>query len=808
MNDRDSPNVGATEWTTQSPAALDVLFDRFPAPSWIYDVSTLRFLDVNRAAIERYGYSRQEFLTMTLPDLWVREDIPSLLEAVASPDTATHDSRIWKQQGKNESAFSARIIWRPILHNGCHARLVSVSEVEDSLLNIVWDNANDSMRLTDQNGMVTRVNNAYCRFIGLPQSELENQPFWIIYPDEAQADIRAHYLERFQKGLLTGMAEHTVTLREGRRCRIQLSNSPIHTPQGIWILTVWRDITERTNAEDRMRTMLAELERARQESEAANRAKSTFLANMSHEIRTPMNGVIGMTGLLLETDLTAEQRDFAETVRTSAESLLAVINDILDFSKIEAGKLAIESLSFDLGLVIEDVIEMLAPKAAEKSIDLVLQFPSDLPRHFIGDAGRIRQVVTNLVGNAVKFTSDGQIVIDVKCEGEQQNLASIRVSVQDTGCGVPEDKIASLFQKFSQADSSTTRKYGGTGLGLAISKQLVELMGGSIGVRSQRSAGSTFWFTLPLELDRHPRSEPVPVADLHGLRALIVDDNEVNRRVLHEQITSWGMRNGAFPRGEQVVGALRSARSEGDPYHFVLLDYEMPGMNGLEVAEAIKADPANRDCVIILLTSVGHWSELRRTEGAWVDASLVKPVRRSQLLNTLATAWSKKLQVSQVRRSTSAPQAPKCVEGKLAGEFAGSSVRVMVAEDNAVNRKVAILMLETMGIRPDVAANGREAVDLFDKSSHDLILMDCQMPELDGYAASMQIRKREQGERRTVILAMTAEAMEGAREICLQAGMDDYISKPVKREELAEVVRKWLVPLQEASELSPAAVLT
>ena len=356
-----------------------------------------------------------------------------------------------------------------------------------------------------------------------------------------------------------------------------------------------------------------------------------------------MNGVIGMTGLLLETALNPEQRDYAETVRRSAEALLTVINDILDFSKIEAGKLTIEAEPLDLRLVMEEVNEMLAPKAEDKKLDVVLEYPSQLASHFVGDAGRIRQVLTNLIGNAIKFTEAGQVLVSVECEHQDAKGAAIVVSVQDTGAGIPEHKISTLFQKFTQVDGSTTRVYGGTGLGLAISKQLVELMGGTVGVRSRPGEGSTFWFRLSLPLDEHPQHAiPAPASNLQDLRVLIVDDNEVNRRVLHNQVTSWGMRNGSFASGEGVVEGMRQARAVGDPYHFVLLDYQMPGLDGAAVADAIKNDPLLHDTVVILLTSVGHWSDVRPMEGTRIDASLVKPVRQSQLLNAMAAAWSRR----------------------------------------------------------------------------------------------------------------------------------------------------------------------
>ena len=643
--------------------------------------------------------------------------------------------------------------------------------------------------IKDSQGRVLYMNESMSRIYNIKLEDLEGKYLADWIPAEIANKIRQNDQEvlknkhsmQFEEAIPTpdGILHHWLNFR-----------FPLEGPDGeLFVGTVGIDITARKEAE-------AALQAAKEMAETANHAKSEFLANMSHEIRTPLNGVVGMTDLALGTELTPEQREYLDTVKLSADSLLTVINDILDFSKIEAGKIDLEMVDFNVRDHFEATLKTLAFRCDEKGIELLCEVAAEVPEMACGDSNRLRQIVVNLVGNAIKFTDKGEVALKVHVETIEGGHCVLHFAVSDTGIGIPPEKQKLIFEPFSQADTSTTRKYGGTGLGLTISTRLVEMMGGRMWLESEVGRGSVFHFTVRMAASETAIEVGMiaPAELLHGVKVLVADDNRTNRRILEGMLKRWDMISTSVEEGETALAALSSAFEAGEPFKLILTDMHMPKMDGFGLIERIRQRPELSTATIMMLTSAGHRGDALRCQELGVAAYLLKPIRQSELREAIARVLGAREQKGAI---------PLITRYSLGDAIDPTSVlNVLVAEDNAVNQRLAARMLEKRGHRVTVARNGHEAVEALTKQVYDLVLMDIQMPEMDGFEATSVIREREgDSGAHMPIIALTAHAMKGDKERCLAAGMDGYLSKPIRSQELDEVLEKYVTLRREPARL-------
>jgi len=740
----------------------------------------------NSGAERTFGWQGGELVgqpsAITVPERH-REAHMNIVRGLASGDRTMADKPIpFRGLHRDGHEFPAEIVFSPVWQAGSfrargfvrnlteRKRLESALRESEERNRAFLDHIEDGYCELDLKGKYLFVNDAYCRMFNRTKDEVMGASYKQFFGEERMAIIRDIYHQVYVTGEPVKAFENEFKPGHFVEQSISLKRNVKGEPTGF--VNVIRDCNDRKRHEQ-------ELAAAKLAAETANQAKSEFLANMSHEIRTPMNGIIGMTDLALATKLTPEQREFLSMVRSSADTLLVVINDILDYSKIEAGKIVFDPVPFNLCEVVGDTMKTLAISAHRKGLELAFRIDPEAPPDVVGDSVRLRQVLLNLVGNAVKFTEKGEVVVNVSLEERGPSELRLHFSVRDSGIGIAPEKQAKLFQPFEQADSSTTRHYGGTGLGLAISKRIVQLMNGDMWAESAPGAGSTFHFTILLGVAATAENlVPVGAQNLDGLRVLVVDDNATNRRILEETARSWKMHAESAGSGEAAMSKLAEAFQLQRPFRLILLDEDMPGMSGLEVVRRIRANPELSGATIMLLTSVDQSATAAQCRQLGVESYLIKPVKPAELLATIRKAMDKH------------PSEPAARKIAAVATQNGHSLHILVAEDNSVNQMLARALLGKMGHRITLVGNGAEALSKWSEADFDLILMDVQMPEMDGFEATRSIRRLEQSGEHIPIIAMTARAMSGDRERCLEAGMDDYVSKPVNRKVLEETIQR------------------
>jgi PAS domain S-box-containing protein len=683
----------------------------------------------------------------------------------------------------------------PSQPDGRRERRASLRDGESLFLSLVHGIPAYFVR-KDHTGQIVFANDQYAKLMGTTASEMVGKTMADFYDGEFAESARLEDQQVTESGEIIEDVFDDVIDGETRYFASRKGPVRDENNQIVGIQTIFWDITKQRLAEQALLAEREELRAAKLAAEKANRAKSDFLANMSHEIRTPMNAIIGMTDLVLETQLSKTQHEYLSMVQGSAEALLDLINDVLDFSKIESGKFEIEQDSFDIRESLGDAIRGLAFRGHNKGLELVFHVDPNIPQFLIGDASRLRQIVINLVGNAIKFTADGEVVVGLQCVNLTEATAELVFSVADTGIGIAEENLNKIFQEFEQADASTTRQFGGTGLGLAICSRLIQLMDGRIWVESEKGIGSTFQFQIELEVDRvRTELETVqPQVDLENVRVLIVDDNATNRRILKDMLVGWGMKPATVSSGEIAIQSLHDAAEENDPFQLMISDMHMPKMDGLMLTQSIIDRSLLAAENIIMLTSGARPSDAAELQTLGVALQLIKPAKQSELYKSIVAALTPS-NLIDIDLACDRDQ-----NGSGSGWQEQRRLKVLLAEDNFVNQRLAVGILEKLGHHVDVADNGSLAFEWIKQNSYDLCLMDIQMPEMDGLEATRAIRRYETtATRRLPVVAMTAHAMKGDRERCLEAGMDDYLSKPIRLKEVAEKIQTVLAKNAESN---------